>query len=257
MKINIKAKKSAFTFIEILFITILLSAGLFFIANSIRHAKEVNYKVIQSVIANQLATEWVEIVYQLRNTNFMKYETQSINDKRVINSCRLAHDFDECYKSLVDFHQLNYNSFSTNFSYINEDDKMLLQTWYYYITNDGWINSLHNCKYDDDDAERQENCSKIAQNMYAICLNNSSWSPCTSWHEAGNDESKYWQFYRYIEWFGNYDMASNETWWTLISQSSFPAYNDAQEYRFCSRVYWKWMQWWEVEICATMTNFTE
>jgi len=254
MRINIKYKrKNAFTFIEILFISILISAGLLFIANSIRHAKEVNYKIIQSVIANQLATEWVEIVYQLRNTNFLQYETLWINDKRIINSCRLAHNFNECYDILKQKHGLNL-SIQNWHLFDDYENNLFLKTWYYYITNNWWINELHNCNLESD---KPENCSKIAQDIYSICQIDWSWIPCTSWHEANNDESNYWHFYRYIEWIGNYNMDSTETWWTILSPEYFPADKDAQEYRFCSRVYRQWMQWWEVEICSTMTNFID
>lgn len=263
MKINIKMKKiSAFTLLEILFISILLSAGLLFVAKAIQHAKEVNYKVIQSVIANQIATEWVEIVYQLRNTNFLKYEKvkpdyEDFVNKRIINSCRLAHDFDDCLKMLSsDYHGLTSELWFDN-SLNDNEKKLFLKTWYYYITNDWWINTINNCYYDKEDPDRQKNCSKISQDIYSICQNDWSWIPCTWWHAAGNDESKYWHFYRYIEWLGSYDMNSSETGWTIINPNYFAANIDAQEYRFCCRVFREWMQWWELEICATMTNFND
>lgn len=254
MNINIKTnKKLAFTLLEILFISILLSSGLLFVAKSIQHAKEVNYKVMQSVIANQIATEWVEIMYQLRNTNFLKYEASWYNYKEIINSCRLAHDFAECYEILWNRNILSFNV--SDYKIGRENENLLLQTGYYYITNNWWKNEIHNCN--DNELEGHENCSKIGQNLYAICQKSGSWIPCTWWHIEWEDESEYWHFYRYIEWLGNYNMDSNETGWTITDPEYFAADIDAQEYRFCSRVYRWWMQWWEIEICSTMTNFTD
>ena len=247
-------KKLAFTLLEILFISILLSSGLLFVAKSIQHAKEVNYKVMQSVIANQIATEWVEIMYQLRNTNFLKYEASWYNNKRIINSCWLAHDFTACLDKLG-ARNLNFgDSFEKRIPWFWDNEDLLLQTGYYYITNEWWKNEIHNCN---NGLEDPENCSKIGQNLYAICQKNGSWIPCTWWHIDWEDESEYWHFYRYIEWLGNYNMDSNETGWTITDPEYFAADIDAQEYRFCSRVYRWWMQWWEIEICSTMTNFTD
>ena len=85
--------------------------------------------------------------------------------------------------------------------------------------------------------------------------------PCPEWHNAWQgDQSRYWKFYRMIEWLWVYDMSENEIWWRYL-ESEFCNPQNAQEYRFCSRVArewgWGYSQWWEVEICSTMTNFAE
>lgn len=262
MKFHLKNdRKKAFTLLEILFVTIIISAWLLFVAEAIRHAKQVNYTVIQSVIANQLATEWIEAVYQLRNTNFLKYEVDWEFDTDVLNSCRLSTNFDWCKKT-IEHRKGNRAGYSISNSDFENDygiieKKSFLKAGYYYITNSWWENILNNCYYEKDNDVRKENCWKIAQDIYAICQKDWTRVPCTSWHVEWNDESKYGHFYRYIEGVWSYDMSSNQTWWALIDTSKFANDKNAQEYRFCSRVFRVWMDWWNVEICSTMTNFYE
>lgn len=218
-------KIKAFTMIEILIISILISAWLFTISDAITHAKLVNQRVSQSIIANQLSTEWVELVYQLRNTNFLKYYYWTDHEKSKLNSCRLAlNDFSNC------------NTYS----------EQIMSSWYYYISGNN-NQKIQTCN--------SENCSEIIQDQYAVCLNSGVRVPCPQWHSAWNDESKYWRFYRMIEWKWIYDMSQDTTWWQ-ITQSNISNI-DTQEYRFCSRVARIWGQDWEIEICSTMTNFAE
>ena len=223
-------KIKAFTMVEILIISILIAVWLFTISDAIRHAKLVNQRVSQSVIANQLATEWVELVYQLRNTNFLKYYYWTDHEKTKLNSCRLA---------LSNFSSCDINNNSATMS-----------GWFYYIST-GTITDpkgIQTCSSTD--------CSEIIQDQYAVCLNSWVRVPCPQWHSAWNDESKYWRFYRMIEWQWIYDMSQNTTWWQIIQNNNISNI-DTQEYRFCSRVARIWWQDWEIEICSTMTNFAE
>lgn len=218
-------KIKAFTMIEILIISILISAWLFTISDAITHAKLVNQRVNQSIIANQLSTEWVELVYQLRNTNFLKYYYWTDHEKSKLNSCRLA-----------------LNDFSTCDGY----SEQIMSSWYYYISSNN-NQKIQTCN--------SENCSEIIQDQYAVCLNSGVRVPCPLWHSVWNDESKYWRFYRMIEWKWIYDMSQDTTWWQITQDNISNI--DTQEYRFCSRVARIWGQDWEIEICSTMTNFAE
>ncbi len=217
-------KTKAFTLIEIIFVAIIISAGFFSIFRAVNNAQYTNQRVMQTIIANQLATEWTEIVYQLRNTNFLKHQ-YSDNSSQDINECRLALNYENC------------------------GNDGILYTWYYYTTtNIDWQNTII--------PNPAEPTDDIFQDIYAICLNSWSWVPCPQWHTAWNDESKLGKFYRAIEWIWIYDMSSDTVWWELLDKNDLSDKN-AQEYRFCSRVAWKWAPWWEVEICSTMTNFIE
>lgn len=233
--------------IEILIISILITVWLFAVRKAIDHAKLTNIWVMQNVIANQLATEWAEILYQVRNTNFLEYyynENEISSDN--LNQCRLSYDFWECLDSKVTC-SANWEDMSCT-----DASRLIMQSWNYYITNSWWKHIINNCLCD---AENND-CDNIKIDKYAICLNDWIRVPCPQWHEEWNDQSKYWKFYRKIKWLWSYNMWSNSTWWEYI-ESSFCSNAEAQEYRFCSIVARDWWQWWEVEICSTMTNFAE
>ena len=203
-----------------------------------------NERITQSIIANQIATEWIEVLYQFRNTNFLKHERQDLNwqiiwsneNTWVWNTCRLALDYktsDTCLERLW--------------------------SWFYYIETNDWINTITKCPDDDNTWCNVDIASAtgIIDNKYAICLSGGVRNPCPQWHEEWWDQSKYGKFYRTIHGMWIYNMATNETWGRLIVNTEDIESADAQEYRFCSRVAWRGWQWWEIEICSTMTNFIE
>jgi hypothetical protein len=198
--------------IEILIVSILISVWLLSVANAINHAKLVNQRVLQSVIANQIATEWAEIVYENRNTNFLKYYYHNWIDqlnKDDINSCRLAYNFEECL-----------NSDKTCGVWGHEDDsnanRIIMNKWYYFISTSWGINTIHRCN-ENIHGINGISCSDIRNDVYAICLKVWVRSACTNesewmindsahnnwlnvWHNYWMDESKYGKFYRMIEW---------------------------------------------------------
>ena len=247
-KTNIMKKTKAFTMVEILIISILLWAWLVLIFQAAHDAKMTNEKVSQSIIANQIATEWVELLYQFRNTNFLKHEWQDLNwqkewsnvGHRSWNKCRLALDYTQSMETC------------------NER----LWSWYYYIETNNWVTKIVECDNCNNSIWEDILTGNLAavntiDNKYAICLKDWVWTPCPNWHAAWWDESKYWKFYRTIYGLWIYDMSSQETWGKLIISDVDAESKDAQEYRFCSIVARKGWQGWVVEICTTMTNFIE
>lgn len=237
--------------LEILIISILISVWLFAVRKAMDHAKWTNMGIMQRIIANQLATEWAEILYQTRNTNFLQYYYNENYEKEPIeiNNCRLAYNYQTCY---------NYSHSSSatcpaDTEHCTDASRYVLQSWYYYIENDWWKNTIRNCLCED----TIDNCSNIKNDKYAICLNNWVREPCPQWHEGWDDQSKYWKFYRMIQWIWVYNMSSPDIWWEPYASSFCMWHISAQEYRFCSRVARDGWQWWELEICSTMTNFAE
>ena len=227
---------------EILIIAILITIWLFIVRNSIDHAKKTNENVKQSVIANQIATEWAELVYQLRNTNILEYyyNHNLLQTQQNFNQCRLAYDYARCVNEFSCYS--NYNDCSTI-------DNLIIRGWSYYIDKQ-W--NFINCKCTGDPY-----CDNIKNKKYAICLNDWVRVPCPEWHEAWNDQSRYWKFYRRIEGIWIYDMSENNTpGWKEILSDFCSAWN-TQEYRFCSMVARKGWENCVIEICSTMTNFIE
>ena len=232
-------KTKAFTMLEILFITLLLWIWLVSIFKTAKRAESANQRIVQSIIANQIATEWVEVLYQFRNTNFLKHQHRDVNwqlewsnlSQRNWNKCRLALDYENIPNSCND----------------------RLWSWYYYITG---LNNITLCD-DNDCKEHIATATGIIDNRYAICLTGWARTPCPEWHEAWWDQSPYWKFYRTIRGIWIYDMASDNTWGDLLLDDSAILAANAQEYRFCSMVARRGWENWEIEICSTMTNFIE
>ena len=269
--------------IEILITTIILWIWILTLHRTITQAKLVNERTFQTMIANQLATEWAEILYQIRNTNFLKYEsakeidvencikTKKIKDWKLSSdnsaeACDRMKCYDLCLADFKKEHNINRCWLSIDYDTCissNSNYTWILNTWFYYIVTNNWSNSINQCTWHDDFNDiNSEDCLSNAdecchryRNEYSICLNSWVRVPCTLWHEW--DESKYWIFYRHIEWMWIYDMsASNITWWQLLATNQLGNYN-AQEFRFCSTVSRAWWEHPAVEICSTMTNFIE
>lgn len=244
-KKNMKKTKS-FTMIEVLMTALLISVWLLTVFEVMNYAKKVNQRVSQTLIANQLATEWTEILYQIRNTNFIKYENKK---QKFISECN--NWYDECLTQFRNLNNLNRCRLALNYEDCikwNTSYTWILWTWYYYITNIEWKNIIN--EYIGTEPFNEP------INEFAICLNSWSRIPCTWGHDEWNDESKYGKYFRSIIWQGTFNMASDTTWWTALNTSELSG-KVAQEYRFCSYVSRYSMDTWSIEICSTMTNFID
>lgn len=269
-KTNNMKKINAFTMLEILIICILLWAWLVSIFQAANRAKMTNERVTQTIIANQLATEWVEILYQFRNTNFLKYENIKENsideclksleangDCTDANNCRNK-NYDTCLEKFQKDNNINKCRLASDQNKrweINQKCNDRLKSWYYLIDTQNWINTIKPCN--DSWCNRIASATGIVDDRYAICLKSWVRTSCPKWHGTWWDQSKYWKFYRTIRGIWIYNMASNNTWGDLLDDSDDFTEANAQEYRFCSIVARRWWQNWEMEICSTMTNFIE
>lgn len=272
--------------VEIIITAIVLWIWILTLHKTITHIKKVNEATFQTIIANQLATEWAEIIYQIRNSNFLRYESdKEIFVENCINTWYINNngEIDEwnyastpcswnrmkCYDPCLDKFKknnninrcrlaLNYETCINNPSYT-----WILNTWFYYIKTDDWKNSIIECTWNYDSMDREsclnntDKCCYKFRDEYSICLNSWVRVPCTEWHEIWLDESKYWKLYRNIEWIWIYDITTYDiTWWTLINFNN-TSETTGQEFRFCSTVTRPWWEDFAVEICSTMTNFIE
>ena len=242
-------KTKSFTMIEVLITTLLISIWLLTVFEVINYAKKINQRVAETTIANQIATEWAEIIYQIRNTNFIKYE--NAKQKYIAEEC--SDSYDDCISQFKTIHNINRCWLALNYEECIESPTTYtgyLWTWCYYITNIEWKNILN--EYTDSSCE-----TGIMLNEFSICLNSWTRIPCTWGHDEWDDESIYWKYYRSIIWQWVFDMSINETWWQKLENTDILSDKFAQEYRFCSYVSRRSLNNWSIEICSTMTNFIE
>ena len=133
-------------------------------------------------MANRLAKEWVELMYQNRNTNFIwKILTTEIYVWLNIDSSN-----ENCNWNQPRFGSGNYVLSGKSFI---ETNKVLALS--------GWIS--------EDDK------------FFALCLK--SWSRVACPEEE--NQTKYWRYFRVIKWFGLYDKDSTVTWWNLLECASW------------------------------------
>ena len=205
--------------IEILTITIIVWIWLLSIVFAINKSKVDTNNIVQINIANWLAKEWVELMYQNRNTNLLKNPHNKDLCWLNINSLN-----EDCDGNQLRFGSGNYILSGKSFVKTNED-----------LMLSGWI------------SEEDKN--------FALCLKSWQWISCPN----EENQTKYWKYFRVIKWFWLYDKDANTTWWNLLNCEYWndeECWNDlAKEYRFCSQVFFVWNKIWKTEICAIMTNF--
>jgi len=205
--------------LEILLITIVVWVWLLSIVFAISKFNSSTKITTQTIIANQLAKEWVEFVYQTRNTNFIKNSLSW-------NICRLNINTSEsCNWDNDRFSTWNYILLSWNiFTWILDE-----------LTLSGWISTW--------------------DKKFALCLTWSKRVPCP----GEENHTKYWKYFRTIKWIWLYDKNESTTWWNLLSCTKWDDANcwddKPKEYRFCITVFYVWEKIWKSEICTIMTNF--
>jgi len=226
----------SFTLLEILFVVVVVSIGLMAVLTAINYAFENVKSVKQRVIAINLAREWMEWVYQIRDTNRLFWPAKK-------DECRLDTD------PLTD-----QDAFGCS-----DDDWMwsgnyILQKsgnqQYFYLS---WWSDWQELDVSD--------WVQTSDRKFSLCL--WSWDLRESCSTNYNGPLTY---FRQIHWEGLYYKDSNTTGWDYLNcknWNDFPSFDtsmncwwsEAKEYRFCSQVVYIWQWKWKVEICWLITNF--
>lgn len=223
--------KKGFTIREILVIIVVISVGLLSVVVVLTNGMKYVQKTRQKVVALNLAREWMEAIYQIRDTNRTRWAG-------VKDWCRLK------INPLVDewIARCNDDAWFTIGSYVLER----LYTWgqeYFALTGpmSTWINLSNGLDSDD------YNFSLCQESGY---WNSHIWTWCIS--SEG-------QYFREIEWLWLYLKDSSTSWWDLISCTWWTASwcwtSSAKEFRFCSKVVYIGDSTGEVKLCGVITNF--
>lgn len=244
MRFSIKRRparaRQGFTIREILVIIVIISVGLLSVVVVLTNGMKYVQKTRQKVVALNLAREWMEAVYQLRDTN----------------RTRRAWVKDECWlkiNPLLD----DYEPFvSTTPSCINDirftSGSYVLQRLTtggqeYFALTGPWspinISSL----------------VTTDTTKFSLCQQSGYWNSCM-WEVSSTSE---WRYYREIEWLWLYlkNVSSytwNEivcTWWNIPWWNPGCWTRVAKEFRFCSRVVYIGDGTGEVKLCGVITNF--
>lgn len=215
--------------IAILIIAVWLSGVIFAINQSLRYVEQLKRRTF----AMNLAKEWIEDVYQIRNTN-----RKMRPDKK-----------DQCW--------LKQDPMGTNC-----ETEPWMNTWYYRIFYTWSSNLYWYLRWWNTDGLNLDDGIQTGDLDFAICRN-AQWMFVSC---PGIDSTQSIKFFRVIEGKGVFlKNPSNVVWWTQIDcpdgtsvdpgTSIVCGSGDAKEYRFCSRVTYIWSQNGDVEFCWIMTNF--
>ncbi len=247
-------KKKGFTMIEVLLVLILVSTTFMWIISAVIATTNYLTATRQKVTALNLAKEWVEVMYNIRNSNWRRWSNQK--DRTWLKSDPYASESDEVpttdwmykwrwiiktkkatgtdnkYFSLVrisDWWDLSWEDA------LQRDGSKLQEAifWGNYLT---WAFKLHFLSgnwYNDQDLDSFE------------------------WEEIS-----VWEYRRYIaiDWLYKKWSNNNNDYIECkkaedIGKTCWD--NTAKELRFCSVVVYTRPKFWSVSICSILTNFEE
>lgn len=221
-------KKSGFTIREVLIIIIVVSIGLLSVVVVLTDGMKYVQKTRQKVIALNLAREWMEAVYQIRDTN--RTRRAWVKDTCWLKINPLVDEWSEWCANDLRFSSGNYVL-------------QRLTTWgqWYFALTGPWngIDLSHGID---------------SSSWFSLCQQSGYWDSCMRTLPT-TSEGKY---FRQIEWLWLYlkDVAISWwsgivcTWWTTLCASS-----NAKEFRFCSKVVYVGDSTGEVKLCGVITNF--
>jgi prepilin-type N-terminal cleavage/methylation domain-containing protein len=229
--------RSGFTLVEIVLVIMIFSIGLISVFQVITQGTFFSNRTRYEVIAVNIAREWAEGMYTIRDTN------------RV----RRAWKRDQC--------RLKSNPLSDTAGDGCENDTWI-QSWAYLIVfqkSGNQIAPLLSGTY----ASRLSLVDGIqtSDRNYALCIDAEGFR-----YQCPGVSSGWivWGFFRTIEVNGLYDKFSDTTWGTLLwsclnGSSPWCGSSSPKELIFCSRVEYLWGSVWrgQSQLCSSLTNFVE
>ena len=261
-------RKSWFTLVEVLIVLLIVSTGLFTIISWASTTTTYVSEMKQKTIALNLAKEWVEAMYNLRDTNWRKRSNQK-------DMCWLAANpmavWDTCWNWLTPW-RWYWSEETTWWSTYYKFDHVVFGE----LTN-VWIMETE-AKLENDKEKFLDQINDIANDnlgryeKYALHLNWSNREYIDDPNFSPSEkELALWEYYRYIAVDWVYDKntwdkrpctnwLTTKAWGTVTQETCWTdcCWNDdAKEFRFCSVVVYTRPFVWRVQVCSIMTNFTE
>lgn len=229
------ANKKAFTLIELIIAIALIGVAIVGILRLLQEWLRFVDRTRQDVVAINLARQWVEAMFTIRNTNWRTWAGKK-------ESCRLLTDTFSNYPSL------------------DCENRDWMWSWFY-VLNDGLRENQHYFILSGASSRLLDLTDWLQsdEEQYALCQS-WLWRETCPWQVWTGSE---WQFYRQVVGLWLYRKDVNTPWWDFIQcdngsavdQSSRPCWDWPKEYRFCVRVA-SFKQWAHlVEQCSVMTNF--
>lgn len=232
-------KKKAFTIIEMIMVISIIAIWMMGIISVIDHWVKYAERTRKNIIAINIARSWVEEVFNIRDTNWLRWSAKKYQ-------CWLKTD------PLNDWWDWNCDNdtWMWSGSYILSWKTNTIWQKFFVLS---WANWELNIK-------KSGNFSITATDkQFALCNNwKWFWDACP-WTDNPNPE---WRFFMMIKGLWVFDK-SPWSWWPsgepnqLLSCPDWTiCWNDRpMEYRFCAVVQYVWEEFGETQLCSVMTNF--
>ena len=252
---KLRQRKRWFTMIEVLVVMILVSTTFMWIISAVISTTNYLTATRQKVTALNLAKEWVEVMYNIRNSNRRRRANQ--RDSTWLKADPLAVNADE---TPVDERIYPWKwVIKTKISTGTNNKYFTLQR-----ISDWWDMSWEN--------ELQRNSAKLQEAIfwgtyltwaYKLHFLSGNWYNNFDLDNFDWEEILVWEYRRYIAVDWLYKKGNNNSE-ELDCKSACDIHDDcscwnntAKELRFCSVVVYTRPKFWTVAICAVMTNFEE
>ncbi len=234
MKFSIKRwfafRKPGFTIREILIIIVVISVGLLSVIVVLTNGMKYVQKTRQRVVALNLAREWMEAIYQMRDTN--RTRRAWVKDACWLKTDPLVDEWDDGCSN-----DSRFTSGSYALQRLTAGGQEYFALTWPFLT---WIDFSDG----------------IDQNDYNFSLcQQSGYRDSCPWSEPMTSEGKYFREIQGL-WLYLKDVAITWwqeivcTWWTDLCADS-----RAKEFRFCSKVDYIGESTGEVKLCGVITNF--
>lgn len=234
-----------FTLMEVVLVCTVFAIMVVGIIGAINRAYTYMWNIKLQVRATNFAREWVEMMYNIRDTNWRRYSW------------------------LKDIHRLWIGTWNENFeAWLYALKEWRNGSWDTYFYASGVLNNTIICG--------DTSVDELYSSDRPECLNFKPWSDYAitftwtyyyaSWTRDENERTNVtWsvselltndaEFYRVLRVYWIYDKDSN----TNYAESTNLTDSSPKEMRFCVKVRYKWVDWHphDVEICSIMTNFEE
>lgn len=235
--LNLKRKVNAFTLAETLIVASLFAVMVLWIIFWINRAFAFMNDTRLRVRASNLAREWVEMMYNIRDTNRRKHSWE--RDKY-----RLTRNENEKFRKWI---VVLVESWSNGETHI---------IWDHYYNTDEAIE----CYEDIKSFFENNNCSTIRTESRSIFPWTyeyySGWLIAT-WNIEDLLEWDWTEFYRIVRIYGIYKKNNDNPNDEILTDSNLEDWTPA-EMRFCVKVLYRWNGWEHAtELCSIMTNFLE
>ncbi len=131
-----KMSRRAFTLMELLVVTVMIAIGLVTVIEGMSYATRMLTKTKSNVIAVNLAREWMEVIYTIRNTNWLRWS--GVKDANRLNTNPMIQDSPWMQASANYTIHLTANGWSmTNHTEPFETDGVFHETYRLCFSTDG------------------------------------------------------------------------------------------------------------------------